>query len=67
MKAADVLSQWPSEIARGQLLLLDGGELSPSEPSTVVDCTSKHIRVIRPGAISAAQLRESYPDIVGDR
>ncbi len=67
MKAADVLTQWPSEIARGQLLLLDGGELSASEPSTVVDCTSKHIRVIRPGAISAAQLRESYPDIVGDR
>ena len=34
MKAKDVLDQWHAEVARGQLLLLDGGELSPSAPST---------------------------------
>ena len=67
MKAADVLGQWHTEIARGQLLLLDGGELNPSAPSTVVDCTTRHLRVIRPGAIPAAVLRESCPELVGDQ
>ena len=38
----------------------------PSQPSTVVDCTGRAPRVIRPGAIPAAALRESAPDLVGD-
>jgi L-threonylcarbamoyladenylate synthase len=67
MRAAEVLDQWRSEVARGQLLVLDGGELQPSAPSTVVDCTTRHLRVIRPGAIPASVLRESCPELVGDR
>ena len=67
MKAKDVLDQWHAEVARGQLLLLDGGELSPSAPSTVIDCTSRRLRIIRPGAIPAAILRESCPELVGDQ
>jgi L-threonylcarbamoyladenylate synthase len=65
--AADqIVSQWTDAIARGTLRVLDGGRLRDSEPSTVVDCTGRRPRVIRPGAISAAKLRESVPDLVGD-
>ncbi|HEU4632218.1 MAG TPA: L-threonylcarbamoyladenylate synthase [Gemmatimonadaceae bacterium] len=65
--ATEVLAEWPAEVVRGRLLVLDGGTLAPSEPSTVVDCTSRRPRVIRPGAISAVTLRESAPDLIGDR
>lgn len=65
--AADqIVAQWGEAIARGTLLVLDGGRLKDSQPSTVVDCTGRLPRVIRPGAISAATLRESVPDLVGD-
>jgi len=64
--ANEILADWPSEIASGLLRVLGGGTLAPSEPSTVVDCTARHLRVIRPGAITAAELRESAPDLVGD-
>jgi L-threonylcarbamoyladenylate synthase len=47
-------------------MVLDGGRLLPSAPSTVVDCTGRLPRVIRPGAISAETLRESVPDLIGD-
>ena len=40
--------------------------LEPSPPSTVVDCTLTRPRVIRPGAVSAAVLRESVADLIGD-
>jgi L-threonylcarbamoyladenylate synthase len=66
MSAADVLSSWSAEIASGTIRLLDGGTLEASAPSTVVDCTTKRLRVIRPGAIAAATLRESVPDLIGD-
>ncbi len=66
MSAADILAQFGAEIARGTLRLLDGGALQASPASTVVDCTSRRPRVIRPGAISAAALRESVADLVGD-
>lgn len=64
--ALDVIDQWPHALARGILRVLDGGRLTPSAPSTVVDCTGARPRVIRPGAIASATLRESVPDLVGD-
>jgi L-threonylcarbamoyladenylate synthase len=64
--AGEILTQWSDEVARGQLRVLDGGRLVPSAPSTVVDCTGRRPRVIRPGAISAAKLRESVPNLIGD-
>jgi L-threonylcarbamoyladenylate synthase len=65
--AADqIVAQWSEAIARGTLRVLDGGRLTDSQPSTVVDCTGRLPRVIRPGAISADRLRESVPDLVGD-
>ena len=66
MSAGEILSQWADVIARGQLRVLDGGKLVPSAPSTVVDCTGRRPRVIRPGAIPATVLRESVPNLIGD-
>ena len=62
----EILEQWPQAISRGQLRVLDGGTLRPSPPSTVVDCTGRAPRVIRPGAIPAQVLRETAPRLIGD-
>lgn len=64
--AAEILMQWAGAVARGRLLVLDGGTLTPSAPSTVVDCTGRRPRVIRPGAIPASVLRQTVPNLVGD-
>ena len=66
MSASEILQQWTAAVAQGKLLVLDGGRLTPSAPSTVVDCTGRRARVIRPGAIASTVLRESVPDLIGD-
>ena len=66
MTATEILEQWPDAIARGDLLVLDAGRLTPSDPSTVVDCMGRQPRVIRPGAIPARVLRDSVPGLIGD-
>jgi L-threonylcarbamoyladenylate synthase len=66
MSASEIVQQWSAAVARGQMLVLDGGRLTTSPPSTVVDCTGRRPRVIRPGAISSATLRQSVPDLIGD-
>ena len=66
MTAGEVVEQWRGAMERGVLRVLDGGRLEPSPPSTVVDCTGRRPRVIRPGAIPATVLRESVPDLIGD-
>lgn len=66
MTAGEIAEQWRDEILRGLLLVLDGGRLAPSPPSTVVDCTGRRPRVIRPGVHSAATLRACVPDLVGN-
>ena len=64
--AQEIIDQWNEAIMRGSLHVLDGGQLKESAPSTVVDCTGRRPRVIRPGAISAEMLRRSVPDVIGD-
>lgn len=64
--AGDIVDQWGDAITLGALHCLDGGQLTDSRPSTVVDCTGSRPRVIRPGAISSAILREGVPDVIGD-
>jgi len=64
---AEILADWSAELAKGRLRLLDGGALTPSASSTVVDCTARRPRVIRPGAIAAATLRAAVPDLIGDQ
>ncbi len=66
MGADEIVEQWSAAAGRGILRVLDGGRLSPSSPSTVVDCTGRRPRVIRPGAIQASMLRESVPELIGD-
>lgn len=66
MSATEILQQWSDAVTRGKVRVLDGGRLSPSDPSTVIDCTGHRPRVIRPGAIPATTLRESAPDLIGD-
>jgi len=66
MTAGEIVEQWGDAVARGILRVLDGGRLEASAPSTVVDCTGRRPRVIRPGAIPADVLRESVPDLIGD-
>ena len=66
MSATEILQQWSDAVTRGKIRVLDGGRLQPSNPSTVIDCTVQRPRVIRPGAIPAALLRESAPDLIGD-
>ena len=65
--AGEILQAWGSDVGRGIIHLLDGGRLAPSASSTVVDCTGRVPRVIRPGAIAASVLRASCPELVGDR
>ena len=66
MSSSEIVEQWSAAIVRGTLRVLDAGRIPPSPPSTVVDCTGRSPRVIRPGAIPASVLRESSPDLVGD-
>lgn len=64
--AGEILDRWGGEVARGAIRVLDGGRLAPSSASTVVDCTGRHPRVIRPGAIASAALHAVCPDLVAD-
>lgn len=64
--AREIREQWADALATGALRVLDGGMLQTSTPSTVVDCTGRAPRVIRPGAIPAARLREIAPRLIGD-
>lgn len=66
MTASEIITQWPTEIHRGTLRVLDGGRLAPSDSSTVVDCTGRRPRVIRPGALPAPLLRTCVADLIGD-
>ena len=51
------LDEVPEEIRRGCAALVDGGEL-PGTPSTVLDLTGPEPRVLREGAIPAAEALE---------
>lgn len=47
------------EVARGELLVLDGGVLGNVPPSTLVDCTGPVPRLVREGAIPRGELRRA--------
>jgi L-threonylcarbamoyladenylate synthase len=51
------LDEVPEEIRRGSAALIDGGEL-PGIPSTVLDLTGPEPRVVREGAVPAAEALE---------
>lgn len=64
---AAIAREWANDVSGGRLMVLDAGRLPPSAPSTVVDCTARVPRVIRPGALSADALRAACPELLGDR
>ena len=51
--AADVVN----ELGHNLDLVLDGGVLAPSAPSTVIDATANPPRILREGALSASDIR----------
>ena len=53
--AEEVMAQLDGRIA----LVLDGGPTTGGVASTVVDCTSDHIKILRVGAISIAQIEHT--------
>jgi L-threonylcarbamoyladenylate synthase len=53
--AQEVLDQLDGRIA----LVLDGGETPGGVPSTVVDCTTDQIKILREGAIGSAQIERA--------
>lgn len=49
--------------ATESVLIVDGGRLPPSAPSTLVDCSREPPRVLRVGALPLAALRGAVPEI----
>jgi L-threonylcarbamoyladenylate synthase len=45
-------------------MVLDGGESQIGLESTIVACEGDKVRLLRPGAVTAAQLREVVPDLI---
>ena len=62
--AAGVSERFPEAVARGELLVLDGGVLGNVPPSTVVDCTRPAPAMIREGAIPKSELRRATGALV---
>ena len=52
-------SLFADAVARGELLVLDGGVLGNVPPSTIVDCTGVMPRMVREGALPRAELRRA--------
>ena len=52
-------SLFADALARGELLVLDGGVLGNVPPSTIVDCTGIMPRMVREGALPRAELRRA--------
>ena len=54
-----IVRDFARPVREGRLLVLDGGVLGNRPSSTVVDCTTPAPRVIRPGAVTLAELRRA--------
>ncbi len=57
--ALAIMRDFHASVASGQLLVLDGGVLGNSPPSTIVDCTRPDAQLVREGAITGAELRRA--------
>ncbi len=63
MDAGAVTDVLESADGQADILLLDGGPLLASPPSTIVDCSSDPPRVVRAGAVALELLRTVVHDI----
>lgn len=57
--AEAIVRDFRGQVDAGTLLVLDGGVLGNSPPSTVVDCTQPQPRLVREGALKVAELRRA--------
>lgn len=57
--AAAIVRDFGTAVDAGTLLVLDGGVLGNSPPSTVVDCTQPAPRLVREGALKVVELRRT--------
>lgn len=57
--AAAIVRDFAAAVDAGTLLVLDGGVLGNSPPSTVVDCTRPAPRLVREGALKVGELRRA--------
>ena len=57
--AEAILRDFAAAAEAGTLVVLDGGVLGNSPPSTVVDCTRPTPRLVREGALTLADLRRA--------
>ena len=57
--AAEVRQQWGKAIA----VVLDGDTQADALPSTLLHVEASHARLLRPGAVSKAQLRNAFPEM----
>lgn len=62
---AEALDAARSLGAGADMLVLDGGTLPPSEPSTIIDCTGAEAVVVRAGSVPVNRLRCALPEIHG--
>lgn len=53
--AQEVVEQLEGRVA----LVLDGGRTAGDRPSTIVDCTTDQLKILREGAISAAEIEQA--------
>lgn len=65
MAASEIERRFGARVADGSLVVLDAGELHPSAPSSLVDCTGPAPRLLREGALPAATLRSMVPSLAG--
>ncbi len=52
------------ELGDAVRVVLDGGESQIGLESTIVSCQGDKVRLLRPGAVTASQLREVAPDLI---
>jgi L-threonylcarbamoyladenylate synthase len=52
------------ELGAAVRVVLDGGESQIGLESTIVSCVGDHVRLLRPGAVTASQLRQVAPDLI---
>jgi L-threonylcarbamoyladenylate synthase len=58
-----IRSEFSDAAQSGRLMILDGGRLQQSYPSTLVDCTSAMPTVLREGAISSSVVMECVEEV----